>query len=63
MRPEVPSQIVREYVYVFGAVSPKDGRDDSLVLPYADTEAMMIFLKEIIPNCVRLTSNALRQSF
>jgi len=47
MRPEVPSQIVREYVYVFGAVSPKDGRHDSLVLPYADTEAMMIFLKEI----------------
>ena len=40
-------QMVREYVYVFGAASPKDGRHDSLVLPYADTEAMSLFLKEI----------------
>jgi transposase len=40
-------QIVREYVYVFGAVSPSDGRHDSLVLPYADTEAMSLFLEEI----------------
>ena len=38
--------MVREYVYVFGAVSPADGRHDSLVLPYADTEAMTIFLRE-----------------
>jgi transposase len=45
--PEVHKQIVREYVYVFGAVSPKDGRHDSLVMPYANTEAMSVFLKEI----------------
>ena len=47
MRPNAPMQMVREYVYVFGAASPKDGRHDSLVLPYADTEAMSLFLKEI----------------
>jgi transposase len=47
MRPEVSGQMVREYVYVFGAVSPNDGRHDSLVLPYADTEAMSRFLKEV----------------
>ena len=47
MRPNAPMQMVREYVYAFGAVSPKDGLHDSLVLPYADTEAMSLFLKEI----------------
>ena len=47
VRPEVKTQMVREYVYVFGAVSPQDGRHDSLVLPNADTEAMSLFLEEI----------------
>ena len=47
MRPKMASQIVREYVYVFGAVSPFDGKHDSLVLPHADTEAMSLFLGEI----------------
>jgi len=40
-------QMVREYVYIFGAVSPLDGCHDSLVLPRADSEAMSIFLKEV----------------
>jgi transposase len=47
MRPVAPAQIVREYVHVFGAVSPSDGQHDSLVLPYADTESMSLFLKEV----------------
>jgi hypothetical protein len=47
VRPVVAKQTVREYVYVFGAVSPKDGKHDSLVMPYADTEAMSYFLGEI----------------
>jgi transposase len=38
--------MVRGYAYVFGAVSPADGRHDSLVLPWADTEAMSLFLEE-----------------
>jgi transposase len=46
MRPEAKAQIVRQYLHVFGAVSPKDGKHDSLVLPYADTDAMSIFLRE-----------------
>lgn len=33
LRPEVSVQIVREYTYVFGAVSPHDGVLDTLVLP------------------------------
>ena len=47
VRPDVGAQMIREYVYVFGAVSPEDGCHDSLVLPYANTEAMSIFLKEV----------------
>jgi hypothetical protein len=51
MRPEVLKQIVREYVWVFGAVSPMDGRHDSLVLPRANTAAMSLFLKEVSDLC------------
>ena len=47
MRPHAARQVVREYVYVFGAVSPRDGRHDSLVLPWANTEAMSLFLAEV----------------
>ncbi len=46
-RPKVSSQLVREYVYVFGAVSPQDGQHDSLVMPYANTVTMSIFLEEL----------------
>jgi len=47
VRPTVSVQLVREYVYVFGAVSPQDGQHDSLVLPVANTEAMSVFLDEL----------------
>jgi len=42
-RPEVGMQIVREYTYAFGAVSPHDGTLDSLVLPVVSAEAMSLF--------------------
>src|SRR4030042_5498732 len=47
VRPEVGLQIVREYTYAFGAVSPHDDTLDSLVLPVVTAEAMSIFLKEV----------------
>ena len=47
VRPTVGAQLVREYVYIFGAVSPQDGQHDSLVLPVANTEAMSVFLEEL----------------
>ena len=47
IRPEVGMQIVREYTYAFGAVSPHDGTLDSLVLPVVTAEAMSIFLEEV----------------
>lgn len=46
-RPEVGMQIVREYTYALGAVSPQDGALDTLVLPVVTAEAMSIFLAEV----------------
>src|SRR4030065_155939 len=47
VRPEGGGQIVREYTYAFGAVSPHDGTLDTLVLPVVTAEAMSIFLAEV----------------
>jgi hypothetical protein len=47
LRPEVPVQIVREYTYLFGAVSPHDGVLDTLILPEVNAEAMSVFLAEV----------------
>lgn len=47
IRPDVPSQFVREYTYAFAAVSPLDGAMDSLILPQVNAEAMSLFLAEV----------------
>jgi transposase len=47
VRPEVCRQIVREYTYAFGAVSPHDGVLDTLVLPEVNGETMSLFLAEV----------------
>ncbi len=47
VRPIVSSQIVREYTYLYGAVSPQDGRSDFLILPAMNLVNMEIFLNEI----------------
>jgi len=44
IRPEVASQLIREYVYLYGAVSPKDGTCVYLIMPAPDTECFQIFL-------------------
>jgi transposase len=41
------AQRVREYAYVFGAVCPTDGQHESLILPWANTEGMSLFLEEV----------------
>jgi hypothetical protein len=46
-RPAVGQQMVREYVYAYGAFSPKDGVADFLILPAMDTQNMNIFLAEL----------------
>jgi transposase len=44
IRPVAPRQIVREYLYAFVAVCPALGRMTSLVVPYANTVMMNLFL-------------------
>jgi transposase len=46
-RPIVPSQIVREYLYAYGAVCPTDGSFVSLILPDMRTECLNVFLAEM----------------
>lgn len=47
VRPEVRSQVVREYSFAFAAVSPLDGTLTSLILPSVCAETMSIFLAEV----------------
>jgi len=47
IRPSVPSQIVRESMYIFAAVAPSKGLMTSLVLPSANTAMMNLFLKHV----------------
>jgi hypothetical protein len=47
IRPLVAHQLIREYTYVYGAVSPVDGMADFLILPDRDAEVMSLFLAEV----------------
>jgi len=46
-RPVVPSQRVREYKTVYGAVSPMDGDSFFMVLDKSNTENMSLFMSEL----------------
>jgi transposase len=46
-RPNVSAQIIREYTYLYGAISPKDGKADFLILPAMDGPCMNVFLEEL----------------
>ena len=46
-RPQAPRQVIRTYLYVFTAVCPALGRMTSLILPWANTEMMNIFLQQV----------------
>jgi len=47
IRPMVPRQVVRESFYVYSAVCPSLGKMSSLILPYANTEMMNLFLENV----------------
>ena len=47
VRPVVGAQIVREYVYAYSAVCPASGQITSLILPYANSEMMTLFLNQV----------------
>ncbi|MBN6743299.1 IS630 family transposase, partial [Acidithiobacillus sp. MC6.1] len=39
--------LIYQYTYAYAAVSPQDGRMDSLVLPEVSSRCMQIFLDEV----------------
>ena len=47
VRPKAPRQIVRTFLYVYAAVCMALGKMTSLILPYANTEMMSLFLEEV----------------
>lgn len=47
LRPLVKAMLSHQYVYAYGAVSPLDGRFDSLILPEVNAQWMQVFLTEI----------------
>ena len=40
VRPSVPKQIVREFLYVYAAACPNDGESFSLILPEVNSGSM-----------------------
>jgi hypothetical protein len=44
VRPAVAAQAIREYTYLYGAISPKDGLSAYLILPDMDAACMQIFI-------------------
>ena len=44
MRPAVAAQLIREYIYLYGAVSPKDGTCVYLIMPTSNTACFQVFL-------------------
>ena len=47
IHPSVPCRYIREYRYTYGAISPIDGELFTQVMPYAITDYMNIFLREL----------------
>lgn len=47
LRPQVQAMMTHQYIYAYAAVSPQDGRLDSLVLPQVNSPCMQLFLTEI----------------
>jgi len=53
IRPKVASQLIREFTYLHGPVSPKDGACCYLIMPAADTECFHIFLDALAKRFAR----------
>jgi transposase len=47
IRPTVPKQQVRQYVYAYAAVAPALGKMTCLILPHANTKMMNLFLQQV----------------
>jgi transposase len=44
-RPAVAAQLIRQYIYLYGAVSPKDGTCVYLIMPTSNTASFQAFLQ------------------
>jgi transposase len=44
IRPKVAAQLIREYIYLYGAVAPKDGTCVYLIMPTSNTACFQAFL-------------------
>jgi transposase len=44
VRPKVAAQLIREYIYLYGAVTPRDGRCVYLIMPTSNTDCFQVFL-------------------
>ena len=47
LRPMVRAMVTQEYTYAYAAVSPADGRMDSLILPHVNGRCMQLFIDEL----------------
>lgn len=47
VRPVVKAMLTQQYTYAYGAVSPWDGKFDSLILPRVNTGCMQLFIEEM----------------
>jgi putative transposase len=47
VRPVTPCHHIREFRYAYGAVEPRTGEHFFLILPYANTLCMTLFLNEL----------------
>lgn len=47
IRPTVPKQQVRQYIYAYAAVAPALGKMTCLILPHANTKMMNLFLQQV----------------
>ena len=47
MRPKVPRQVVRESLYAFAAIAPRDGEGLATLSPKCNTDAMSRFLLDV----------------
>ena len=44
VRPKVAAQLIREYIYLYGAACPEDGTCVYLIMPTSDTACFQVFL-------------------
>ena len=44
IRPKVAAQLIREYIYLYGAVAPRDGTCVYLIMPTSNTACFQAFL-------------------